>query len=454
MVIKKNGGKVIASGGFGCVFKPALLCKNTTKRDKNKVTKLMKTKHAISEYNEINLIKNSISNIPNYEHYFLVNNFTICEPAPLTKEDLDNYGKKCTALPKSEITKDNINNSLDKMLALNMPNGGIAIDDFMENNNSYYNLVKVNNCLIDLLKFGIIPMNKKDIYHCDIKDSNILVESNNNKLITRLIDWGLTTKYIPHKDQTFPSSWQNRPLQYNSPFSLILFTDLFIEKYTKYIKKGGIIDHIHLKPFIIDYIFLWIKERGPGHYKFINKIMNILFGNELNNIEEPMKVTLIENEFTMIYISNYLIQILIHFTHFRKDGSLNLRIYLDNVFIKIVDVWGLVSSYIPFLEILHENYRSLDTNQLAIFNELKKIFIKYLYEPRIEAIPIVSLTKDLKKLNHYFEMKTTNTNSKISSSLKTLTLNTRQLSLNKKTKKRSYSSKSKSKNHSSTQKIV
>jgi hypothetical protein len=452
MVIKKNGGKVIASGGFGCVFNPALLCKNTTKRDKNKVTKLMKTKHAISEYNEINLIKNSISNIPNYEDYFLVNNFTICEPAPLTKEDLDNYSKKCTALPKSEILKDNINNSLDKILALNMPNGGIAIDDFMKNNNSYYNLVKINNCLINLLKFGVIPMNKLYIFHCDIKDSNILIESNNNKFKTRLIDWGLTTKYVPNTDQTFPSSWKNRPLQYNSPFSLILFTDVFIEKYTKYCKKGGIIDHIHLKPFVIDYIFLWIKERGPGHYKFINKIMNILFGNELNNIEEPMKVTLIENEFTMIYISNYLIQILIHFTHFRKDGSLNLRIYLDNVFIKIVDIWGLISSYMPFLEILHENYRFLDTNQLSIFNELKKIFIKYLYDPRIDPISIPSLTKDLKKLNHYFEIKTTNTNSKISSSLKTLTLNTRQLSLNKKTKKKSYSSKSK--NHSSTQKII
>jgi len=336
MVIKKNGGKVIASGGFGCVFKPALLCKNTTKREKNKVTKLMKTKHAISEYNEINLIKNSISKIPNYEDYFLVNNFTICEPAPLTKEDLDNYNKKCTALPKSDITKENINASLDKMLALNMPNGGIAIDDYMENDNSYYNLVKINNCLMSLLKLGVVPMNKEHIFHCDIKDSNILVESDSNTLKTRLIDWGLATKYIPYTDQSFPSTWKNRPLQYNSPFSLILFTDLFIEKYTKYIKKGGILDDIHLKPFVIDYIFLWIKERGPGHYKFLNKIMNILFGNELNNIKEPMKNTLIENEFTMIYISNYLIQILIHFTHFRKDGSLNLRIYLDNVF-KLTD---------------------------------------------------------------------------------------------------------------------
>jgi hypothetical protein len=32
-----KGGEVIASGGFGCVFSPALKCKNK-KRTKNKIT--------------------------------------------------------------------------------------------------------------------------------------------------------------------------------------------------------------------------------------------------------------------------------------------------------------------------------------------------------------------------------------------------------------------------------
>ena len=41
-----KGGEVIASGGFGCVFSPALKCKNK-KRTKNKITKLMIRKNAI-----------------------------------------------------------------------------------------------------------------------------------------------------------------------------------------------------------------------------------------------------------------------------------------------------------------------------------------------------------------------------------------------------------------------
>ena len=47
------GGKVIASGGFGCVFNPALKCQGKKTRGKNRISKLLTKKHALSEYNEI-----------------------------------------------------------------------------------------------------------------------------------------------------------------------------------------------------------------------------------------------------------------------------------------------------------------------------------------------------------------------------------------------------------------
>ena len=61
---KKNGGEVLASGGFGCVFKPSLKCKGKP-RSKNKVSKLMTKKHTISEYNEIMELKKKLKHIPN-----------------------------------------------------------------------------------------------------------------------------------------------------------------------------------------------------------------------------------------------------------------------------------------------------------------------------------------------------------------------------------------------------
>jgi len=403
-----KGGEVIASGGFGCVFSPALKCKNK-KRTKNKITKLMIRKNAIDEYDEINNIQNKLNKIPNYQDYFLINDFELCEPDVLDKNDLKNFKKKCRALPKKKINEKNINESLHELYALNMPYGGETIDDYIFKNITYHDLTSLNNTLIELLNKGIIPMNKANIYHSDIKDSNILVQNNNNnnnnnnKFVTRLIDWGLTTEYKPFQEYPFPSVWRNRPLQYNLPFSLILFTDEFLKKYTKYFEDGGEINYTSLKPFIMDYIYFWLKTRGKGHYSFINNIMYMLFSNDYTNIQdEKIKTRMIENDFTLYYLSNYLIEILIHFTHFRENKTLNLRIYLDKVFIEILDIYGFIISYLPIFEILFENYSQLNQDEMKLFEALKHIFIHYLYNPRSKPIDINELNKSLKDLDILF----------------------------------------------------
>ena len=98
----KNGGKVISSGGFGCVFYPSLKCK-TKKRSSNEITKLMTKKHAKEEYEEIKEIREILKHIPNFENYFLIKQFSICQPDKLTKEDLKDFNKKCSALQKKKF---------------------------------------------------------------------------------------------------------------------------------------------------------------------------------------------------------------------------------------------------------------------------------------------------------------------------------------------------------------
>ena len=419
-----RGGKVIASGGFGCVFSPALKCQGKKTRGKNRISKLLTKKHAISEYNEIKNFKKKLDKISNYQNYFLLNDFDICKPAKLTKSDLESFNEKCAALPKDNITKENINKSLDNVFALNMPNGGLPVDDFLIKHNSYKNIVKINNTLLKLLNNGIIPMNNNNLYHCDIKDSNILIDSSST-LKARLIDWGLSTEYIVKKNHPFPRPLRNRPLQFNVPFSVIIYSDLFFEKYTKYIKEGKKIDHDNLKPFIIEYIILWLKKRGSGHYKFINQIMFLLFSNELD-VNEKEKEKIIENEYTLNYIYNYIIEVLIHFTSFKEDGSINLRNYFDEVFIKITDIYGFIMAYLPIIESLFDNYSNLSEMELELFNNLKQIFIKYLYSPRIQPINVNELTNEFKELNKILNMSNNNynnynnnsTNSKKSTSLK------------------------------------
>ena len=78
----KEGGNVLASGGFGCVFSPALKCndktnENTQPQSKKKhISKLMLKKYAIQEYDEIKNIKEKLKYIHNYEDYFLIENFS------------------------------------------------------------------------------------------------------------------------------------------------------------------------------------------------------------------------------------------------------------------------------------------------------------------------------------------------------------------------------------------
>lgn len=419
----KNGGKIIATGGFGCIFSPALRCNGTKKRRKNTITKLMISKYAQQEYNNLLKLNNLLNKIPNYEDYFLINDFSICKPAKLTKTDLSNFNK-CHALQKQNITKKNVNSSLNDILALNMPYGGITIDSFIIHNKNYDKLIIMNNKLIELLLNGILPMNKMHIYHNDIKDTNILIDyAKNNQVTVRLIDWSLTVDYVPFKNSTFPKNWRNRPLQFNIPFSVVLFTDMFYESYSNFLKKHKITNNQHvlellklnkkdLIVFIKNYIKDWIKERGLGHYKYINKIMYMLFFDNIRDIEnlnsEHDKKKYIQKHFTNKFIINYLNEILLNYTLFKSDGLLNMRDYLDNVFIQIVDVWGFIISYFPLYELFYENYSILNEKQLLIFKKLKYIFLEYLYKPRIKIIDIESLVNDLKNINEIIQSKKNN----------------------------------------------
>lgn len=404
---QKNGGKVIASGGFGCVFRPALMCKGQTIREKDKITKLMIKKYAIEEYEDVIKYSHILKKIPFYHNFFLIDGFHLCDPAPLNNEDIKYFNEKCTALPKKDINKTNINSSLDQLLALNMPDGGLALDDFLSKSGSYHNIVNINDTLINLLLKGIIPMNKNHIYHCDIKDSNILVQKNKNELYTRLIDWGLSTIYNPNNSHRLPKTWQNRPFQFNSPFSIIIFSDKFLIKYQLFLNKQKINNanpKEELKKFIVNYIYYWLKERGNGHFKFINAIMNKLFFTNIppNITEKKEKNRFIIEKYTIPIITDYIYNILIHFTEKSNNKDIDFRNYLNNVFIKIVDIYGFISCYYPILEIYYENYHVLSKNELLIFDRIRSIFIKYLYEPCIKEYNISELTKDLKNLNPFF----------------------------------------------------
>jgi hypothetical protein len=397
---KQDGGKIIASGGFGCIFKPALKCQDSETKETNKISKLMTIKHATDEYNQIQKFKNILNIIPNYTNYFLLDNFTLCKPDKLTSSDLSNYTKKCKALKKKDITSKNINESLDKILTLNMPYGGIDVEkfinDYINQNNTINSNIKIlNNSLINLLVNGILPMNKLNVFHCDIKDSNVLVNPTETGLTTRLIDWGLSIIHNPNEG--IPKKLYRRPFQYNVPFSSILFNKEFLKMYNNFLKINSKPDNFQIREFIVNYIFVWNEIRGPGHLSAINDIVKKLTIKDLISVKKKrVKEHLVEYDFTYYYIIEYLSQILQKYTY---NGKFDMMTYFNTIFLKNIDIWGFVMIYVSLYEYLYSSFETLDEYQIQFIDKIKYIIIHFLYESPIQEINVSLLVNELTNLN-------------------------------------------------------
>ena len=494
---KKNtkGGKVLASGGFGCVFTPALKCKDTNSRENNKVSKLMETKYAIEEYETINNIKRLLEPIKNYQDYFILD-ANLCEPAKLTESDLVDYNKKCSALQKGKITKANINTKVDKLMILNLPYGGIPVDDYIYQEDGFDKLYEVHLSLISLLKNGIIPMNQQNVYHNDIKDSNVLVEKvHGEEIKSRLIDWGLASEFNYRIKDIFLTNWRNNPFQYNVPFSSIIFSDFFIKEYVKFLNNTKTINVNNIKIFVENYITLWNIKRGIGHYEIINRIFYLLYDNaKYEHMSKKKKLDMIKKDFTIPIIVKYITSILVRFKNnpypfdnlrtnhngndydtnydrysdidsdidsdydnetnieFIDVPSLNisklslseekeffrnvpsetvtttnsffkglptnvknkqnkeynlvksqLKNYLENIFIKNVDIWGFINCYWSFILVLYEKYPILKQKEKKLFNHLKVLYTKFLHSTSIKPINLQQLFIELDKITIIFQ---------------------------------------------------
>ena len=377
----------------------------------------MLKKYAKHEYNEIQKYKRMLRNIPNYSDYFLVEGFTLCKPKELNKQDLTDFNEKCSALTKKNYSETTVNNQIDELMSLNMPYGGVDIDDFIEKTDFSISKMKLlNQTLIQLLKKGILPMNKEHVYHCDLKDSNILVSDKEEQLKTRIIDWGLSTTY--HKEKRIPNVLTHRPFQYNVPYSNILFNTEFTKLCNKFLKNNPNPSYLDIRSFVINYVLFWINNRGIGHLKKMNTIFTLLFENDLVNIDATYKNELIEFNYTLHYIFEYITQILYKFI---ENGKFKLHDYFENVFLKNIDVWGFTTCYFSLVDFIIDNKKGeIKPNQLKLMNKVKEAYLLLVEssDKPIDTDKLVSILEDINPLlNNNFKKEFNNkkSNSQVNS---------------------------------------
>jgi len=214
---------VIGSGGYGCVFHPALKCideldsADSANNNREKyVSKLMLNKYAKQEYQMIARLDSRLSTIEKYQDYFLTKNISTCKVRNLTRKDVQKYTTKCKPLIKKGITRRNINTQLDKLTAVMIPHGGVEINDHVVRNiNNHMVLSRMFDAMAILVSRGLVPMNALGVYHGDLKASNLMVRDNK----VRMIDWGLTFIHESGEVDVHRLA-SDRPFQFNVPFSI------------------------------------------------------------------------------------------------------------------------------------------------------------------------------------------------------------------------------------------
>jgi serine/threonine protein kinase len=402
------GGNVIGSGGFGCVFAPPLRCASSSGASTprpNTISKLMIRKNALEEYGIIKDIRRQIVKIPNHERYFLLDNINMCRPAQLSDIELAQYSRKCHMLEKHGVTAKNMNENLNSLMLINMPRGGVTMEKYIETNAESINhdFVIINDNLIKLYLNGIMKMNRLGIYHCDIKGSNLLID---DKLVPRLIDWGLSN----HGDTRDLESWRHYSVQFNTPFTSVLFGAHF-EKWLaggegvlaggEGVLAGGGEGQSNLASFVTGYM---------GKQRHMSVITNIMFMLFMEDIPAAVKSTRAQKDWiydnvTVPMITNYLKHVIEHFDIIvgGKINYVGLKRYLDVVYIHLVDTWGFVMIYLGELEILYQNVGNLTGAEMRLYNAIRAIFIKYLYTAHMRAPNSSELVADLRRLNAGFK---------------------------------------------------
>ena len=391
-----NGGKAIDSGGFGCIFLPPLKCMNSVGSENNNfISKLMLNNDSDDEHNLIKKFQQKLKSIPNYEKYFLLGDFKICHPSKLTTEDLINYNTKCTNLIEEGITSSNINLNLNKIKTINMPYGGINVKKFIKNNFNSNDLIKLNNSLINLLQNGIIPMNQHNVYHGDLKSSNMLANKfSDGNIDIKIIDWGLS--FMKENMKEIPK-YVKRPIQFNLPVSVIVFNSSFDDKLSEFISKNPNWNIKNSKIFTAMFLNDYVKNRDNSHLMILIRMID-KFNSSMNILSRQF------NKKSTNYILNYISEVIYKYT---KNGVFNKLEYLNQVYLKNMDIWGFLTTYLDFYDVVNDK-KKISSQDKIFLEKIKKIIMETLFLNSTIPINVPNLIDKLRDLNFSFSKITKN----------------------------------------------
>lgn len=404
-----RGGKVIDSGGYGCVFKPALKCKtieptkitpSTSLSHKTVyVSKIMNKRDAEEEYNLLNRFATIITNSRKTSmfRFMVLSGITMCHVSP-TQEDKEEFITQCKRLAeKNGIT------SISDMVSLNIPYAGKNLLK-MFNELRFQNSVLNRGITIDyfkrmrsLFQGGVLPLYETTpkIIHGDIKEENMLCQYNETMTSIydeiKVIDWGLSFTYNENNQQDRLEAVRQisrRPLQFNLPFGILLFSDYFYKRYNSDVltplrsnphRLVELVRHF-CDTYYDDNFFKNGKDDSkPDSLKDFNTFVYMIMGEADASI---LRISLPS------YIRINLAKILIKYT---RNGRFEKELYAYDYYLPIIDTYGFILTYGNVLSYLLQSRRNTyrmttattnattNINQLIVFitRQLKQYCLEF-----------------------------------------------------------------------------
>ena len=385
----QSGGIPIFAGAQGCVFKPALKCKDRRRNyNDGNISKLGQKETAEAEMREYEQIKQYLRQIKNYKHYFSVQ-ADLCEPDLLEPHDLVNFDDVCTNLQRNNITAANVNANLSKLRMINMPDLGIDLKKWMEQTSfNAVNLRQLNDHVSKLLIHAVVPMNQLGVIHNDLKSENVMIDRNNH---SRIIDWGLAGTTTPQ--QIIPvHHFMNNPVTFNRPFSTMIISpnvcNLYSSNFLTTVPAASA-NVAQIKHFTRAIYKTYIDAFDINGYKYLQYICKSMFGSNDATAAEML----------IDAVATYNAEILHHFT---DRGGLAFRLdeYFSKVYRYNTDVWGLMSVFYSIFLMPRASFIMSDAAYDDMLRRYRTLFSTVVFANGHERMNVSHIVQQLRQISH------------------------------------------------------
>jgi Protein kinase domain len=380
---RRKGGVPIFAGAQGCVFKPALKCKDGRRdiRDGN-ISKLEERASAEAEMREYDKIKQHLGKIKNYERYFSMK-ARLCEPDVLEPRDLANFDKVCINMERAKISAANVNANLGKLRMINMPDLGVDLKQWMEQTPlNAHRIIQLNDHISKLLIYAVVPMNRLGVIHNDLKSENVMIDRNNN---ARIIDWGLAGITTPQ--QVIPARhFMNNPVTFNRPFSTMVISPKTCELYDSVVLKSAFSPTVEqLKHFTRAVYKEYVAAYDINGHNYLQYIFNSMFGSS-------------EDEGLLDAVATYNAEILHHFTDLAQR-KFRLREYFSNVYRYNTDVWGLMSVFYNLFMMPRNDYEMSDAAHATMLHRYRTLFRTVVFANGHVRMNVAHIVQQLRQIS-------------------------------------------------------